>query len=1164
MPTQPFTGVDNPQRDSTRLPRSLSALETWGFGLTGHLGWVTNAPAIHMALGPAAIFVWLPAVFVGVLLNLQVKRLGEQWPEMSGGTPNYITRLLSNYPAVGRYAAIAYFLAWATFPPASAIILTEIVKANLEPFGIASPELILKIAFTLIVYIVALSGTRTLAILQAFFIFPAIGFLLVFCVQGLGWLAFSPNSPGFFPTSWPHLTWIDWGKWSLFAIMSSCACETASSFVADSRRPGETLRFLSLAAWLIPPVCLGGSWVLARLAASPGVNDNSYSLLVTAATMFWGAWATLPVTLLLASSCLVIAATSVANAPRVLYQLALDGYISPVFSIVSPEGVLQPALVFSLLISLIALGWGDLAQLVVLTCAPAMVTFMALHLGLWLRRVQPEIRWGRLSLGFFAFDTLVLVMVGAGWGWQNLAIGLLLPVAIVAADAVIRRVSLPPFSPQWWVRRTVVPFNSKFKDFLVLQVVTLLVLVCSATVIGWALRAILDRSAESAGNDLLIVLLIIVAFFAIAIACWTSLPQVASIAKAREQAENLFITALDTVPDTILVVGKNGVILQTNPAASALFDIDTVELLGRHLYDFLPAITLEPELGQSRSELILKRSEDNLRTLEATISHRANRKLQEYIVILRDVTDRKQVELELRETLQLKEQLAATATDQAEQLEGALQELRQTQERLLQSVESDRVLTHVTDQIRRTLDLKTILETIVREVLALLHTDRVVIYQFTQDWQGKIVVEAASGEWQLLQGEEYADECFPTDYARLYSYGRVRAVDNIAESDLNPCHKKFLLELNIKANLVVPIRIDYYLWGLLIAHECAAPRVWQPAEIELLQQLANQAAIAIQQAELYQQSCSAVQTATAQAQKLEQALQQLQQAQAQLVQSEKMSSLGQLVAGVAHEINNPVNFIYGNLTYVNDYTQALMTLINLYQEGYSHTDPKIQDIIEEIDLEFLLEDLPKTVSSMKMGANRIREIVLTLRNFSRLDEAEMKPVDIHEGLDSTLLILQNRLKAKPELPGITIIKEYGQLPAVECYAGQLNQVFMNILSNGIDALHKHDEARTPEQIKNNPSTIAISSRVLDSNRVEIRFKDNGPGMTENIQKRVFDPFFTTKPVGEGTGLGLSISYQIIADKHGGQMKCISQPGAGAEFIIEIPIRQSACAKMKID
>ncbi len=293
-----------------------------------------------------------------------------------------------------------------------------------------------------------------------------------------------------------------------------------------------------------------------------------------------------------------------------------------------------------------------------------------------------------------------------------------------------------------------------------------------------------------------------------------------------------------------------------------------------------------------------------------------------------------------------------------------------------------------------------------------------------------------------------------------------------------------------------------------------------------------------------------------QAKILQKTLHNLNQTQAQLIQTEKMSSLGQLVAGVAHEINNPINFIYANITHVTEYSNNLLELIKLYQQYYPNIDPEIENLQSEIDLEFLREDLPKMLASMKVGANRIREIVLTLRNFSRLDEAEMKPVNIHEGIDSTLLILQHRLKAKSERGEIKIIKAYRDLPQIECYAGKLNQVFMNILSNAIDALEqKQKEAAKEKQSLPSPCLL-IATEMIDKDWVRISIKDNGIGMCETVKSRLFDPFFTTKPVGQGTGLGLSISYQIIVEHHGGKLRCVSTPNKGTEFQIEIPIRQS--------
>jgi two-component system, NtrC family, sensor kinase len=293
-------------------------------------------------------------------------------------------------------------------------------------------------------------------------------------------------------------------------------------------------------------------------------------------------------------------------------------------------------------------------------------------------------------------------------------------------------------------------------------------------------------------------------------------------------------------------------------------------------------------------------------------------------------------------------------------------------------------------------------------------------------------------------------------------------------------------------------------------------------------------------------------------QRFRQTLEELQQTQTQLIQTEKMSSLGQMVAGVAHEINNPVSFVYGNITYVNRYIQDLFGLLNLYQCHYPQPAPEIQQWSEQIDLNFLSEDLPKILTSMKVGADRIRQIVLSLRNFSRLDEAEKKAVDLHQGIDNTLMILQHRLKPAVDHPGVEVIKTYGNIPLVECYAGQLNQVFMNILSNAVDALEPADCSSTPPEDESIKGQISISTRFTHRGKfskrpcVIIRITDNGPGISPATQEKLFDPFFTTKPVGKGTGLGLSISYQIVVERHGGVLKCFSEPGQGTEFWIEIP------------
>ncbi|MEG3937076.1 amino acid permease [Microcoleus sp. S36b_A3] len=687
-PAQPSPKENLNSRSLMRLPRSLSAVETSGFGLTGHANWFTIATAIQAAIGPSAIFVWLPGILMGMMLNLQVKRIGEYFPDMAGGTPNYTARLLKNYPGLGSYAAIGYFLSWVATLPISAIVLTQLIKVNLNSLGFSCPETLLNITFTLLPFILTFSGTRALSILHAFFVLPTVGVLSVFSIYGLFWLAFSANSPGFFPATWPPFTFIDWAKWFYFGTYIFYCCDSAASFVADSRNPTKTLQFLKISALGMLPVILGGAWVLMRLATDPGLKDDVFLNLLAACQVLWGPWVPSLVTFLVVASCLLSCATIVSNCPRMLYQLAVDGHISPTFAVVSRRGVFGFGLVLVLVLSLICLAWGNVPRLVAITNVGLVVCLTLFHLSLWLRRGSPEVRWPWWSLAFFIVDAVVLVVGGLAWGWQDFIIGLFFPLAVLAVDAGISRIAFAPFHPSWWIRLYRNRSQSKMPDFVAFQVVILILLIVSAVAVGWIFGIRLYANS-SVGLNLLVVLVLLVAFVGVAVACWTSLPQVVSMDEAREGAEQLFTIALDA----IVVLDEKGVIRQTNPAAESVFGINSTRLIGSHLNKLLPGLETQPEDWLSRSEQTLKLSNGDSRILEVAISDRfsqeaslSNQDLQEYVAIVRDITDRKQAQEALQkanEELEIKvEERTSELTHTVEQLQNEIQERQRIEENL--------------------------------------------------------------------------------------------------------------------------------------------------------------------------------------------------------------------------------------------------------------------------------------------------------------------------------------------------------------------------------------------------------------------------------------------------------------------------------------------------
>jgi GAF domain-containing protein len=491
------------------------------------------------------------------------------------------------------------------------------------------------------------------------------------------------------------------------------------------------------------------------------------------------------------------------------------------------------------------------------------------------------------------------------------------------------------------------------------------------------------------------------------------------------------------------------------------------------------------------------------------------------------------------------------ALQQAEalkQVQMQAQQLAKAAERERKATEREKALAATVEKIRQSLDLSTIFATSTQEVQRLLEVDRVTIYRFQPDWSGEFVAESLAKGWTPKQelvpviADNYLEKTQGGDFAS----GKILIIKDIHNSNNDSIPYLALSEfMEARAYMIVPIFQGDKLWGLLAAYQNTKPRDWQEDEVDLLIQICTQLGVGLQQAELLEQT-------QRQKEELAETLKELQQTQSQLIQSEKMAGLGQLVAGIAHEINNPISFIYGNITYVTEHTENLFKLLHLYQKNYPKPKGEIQQQVTVLDLDFIADDLPKILTSMTIGADRICELVLSLRTFSRLDEAEMKPINLHEGIDSTLLILQHRLQSQTSSVAIEVVKKYGELPLVVCYAAQMNQVFMNILNNAIDALE--DSLSTGKRI-NNPQVL-ITTEVTAGNSILIRIADNGCGIPESMRSRIFEPFFTTKKPGQGTGLGLSISYQIIVEKHGGQIKCLSELGKGCEFWIEIPMNWS--------
>ncbi len=604
-------------------------------------------------------------------------------------------------------------------------------------------------------------------------------------------------------------------------------------------------------------------------------------------------------------------------------------------------------------------------------------------------------------------------------------------------------------------------------------------------------------------------------------------------AETLRQSEERFRALVQNASDFITVVTGEGMIRYTSPSLPRVLGYDTEEWLGKTIGEFVLnddspiADSLLTQAIDSPNcnvtvELRLPNASGEVREFEVIANNLLRLPSVAGIVLTyHDITDSKQT----FQALQASEQEAHSLAQR------------------------EALLNYLGREIRNSLDVNTILDTAVFSVRSLLDLDRCQFLWRTQNQEKPSIAithEARKSNLPSRLGY-YSNPEVISLLQSIQDLEMIQINDVTKDPDLDTAQRQLLTRSQVTAQLILPLKTNSGQIGALVCTDYREPHTWSQSEVELLTAVVDQLAIAIDQAQLYASAHSTATTATAQAKELQQTLQKLQQTQAQLIQSEKMSSLGQMIAGITHELNNPVSFIYGNIKPANQYAQDLLRLLKLYQQHYPEPPAAIQEHAEIMNLEFVIQDFPKLLGSLKMGAVRIRDLVKSLRNFCRLDEADVKPMDIHEGIENTLLILGNRLKAKETHPPIEIIKQYGQLPQVECYGGQLNQVFMNLLDNAIDAL---DDQSPPLQ-------ITIATEVLEeTDQVRIRIQDTGQGIPEDVKTHLFDPFFTTKPVGQGTGLGLSISYQIVVETHKGRLQCFSKLGEGTEFWVDIPISQT--------
>lgn len=617
------------------LPRRLSTLETWGFGFTVLLFWLVVAPEVHAFIGPAAIWVWLPATAAGIVVILQIRRLALERLDAAGGSPVYVADLWRDRPWVARWAGLAYFHSWAIVPAALSWFLADYAAANLAVQGVTVPAWTIQFVFLGAIYLTAFSGVRVLSVIHLCFVLPSLGLLLLFALQGLGWLATSA-APERVRVEMPA-----WGPWFaayLLIAYTTYGVETAAAFTADSRRPRATLNCLLAAATLLPVVMVGGSWFLAR-AAPPQPDATTGALLETIGAPLWSAFTPIGVTFMVAASLVLACATAVAVAPRVIWQLSRDGHLAPVLGQLSGEGVPRNAVLLALLLAL-AHTWMGADQMLLLGGASWIGFWCVMHVGLWRRRAESRVLWPRLALALALIEGAALLVGGIILGGALVLLGLMVPLLLVVGDHWLRRVELAPLG-------RLLPWRQSNRPDQGREIALMVGLILITVTVGWLAGRLIGEELTTEATRASIILLLIAAFVGIAWASRTSLRQIERLEHTGQALEEIIASAADGM----LVADAEGRILLANPAAERLLDRNESELLGRQLQTFVPSLEGMPEAWSGFEEYDLPGDGDH-RTVEVAARSSGTGAAVEYTVTLRDLTDRKVAETALRESEQ--------------------------------------------------------------------------------------------------------------------------------------------------------------------------------------------------------------------------------------------------------------------------------------------------------------------------------------------------------------------------------------------------------------------------------------------------------------------------------------------------------------------------------